>query len=250
MTTHLGRVAALLAVLAFGGCAQTTVRPQQEAIGTGYPRPGRVLVFDLAVTPAEVTANQSIVAQAIDSAQGTNQTEQAIEIGHQVANAFAQDLVDGIRKLGLNAERADRGTPIYDTDVLVLGRFIDVNEGNRLQRLVIGFGMGASTLDAEVYVYQQLRSGRRQLLQFAVHADSGKMPGAAVTMGAGAAAQGGVTAGMAAANVGVSGIKGYRSQIDELASRSAGKATAFISDFAGGQGWILPEQVESTKSMF
>jgi len=45
----------------------------------------------------------------------------------------------------------------------------------------------------------------RTLLAFKTHADSGEMPGAAVTMGAGAAAQGAVTAGMAAANVAVGG---------------------------------------------
>ncbi len=46
------------------------------------------------------------------------------------------------------------------------------------------------------------------------------MPGAAVTMGAGAAAQGTVTASMAAANAAATGIKGYRSQLDAMAKRT------------------------------
>ncbi len=39
------------------------------------------------------------------------------------------------------------------------------------------------------------------------------MPGAAITMGAGAAAQGAVTGGMAAANVAATGIKGCRTSL-------------------------------------
>lgn len=245
-----GVASALLLSLAAVGCARTTAVPQSETSRTGLPQPGRVLVYNFAVTPDEVTTNQSIIAREIAAAEGTNQSQEAIQIGRQVADALASQLVTDLGKAGLNAVRANAGTPIDDTDVLVVGHFLDVNEGNRLRRMVIGFGVGATTLDAEVYVYQQANGIRRALMEFQTHADSGDMPGAAVTMGAGAAAQGGVTVGMAAANAGLSGAKAYRSQIDQLASRSAQKATALIAQLSGREGWISPAQVESAQSSF
>jgi hypothetical protein len=68
---------------------------------------------------------------------------------------------------------------------------------------VIGFGAGASRVDTEAHVYYG--PGRRKLLDFGTHADSGKMPGAAATMGAGDVVEGGVTTGMAATNSGLFG---------------------------------------------
>ena len=70
------------------------------------------------------------------------------------------------------------------------------------------------------------------------------MPGAAVTMGAGAAAQGGATAGMAAANVAAGGVKGYRSQVDAMAGRSADRAAQYLSEFFAREGWIPPDKFQ------
>ena len=67
--------------------------------------------------------------------------------------------------------------------------------------------------------------------------------GALVTAGAGAAAQGGVTAGMAAANVGVGAVKSYRSAIGQMTARSAEQAVAYLSEFFSKQGWIAPDKV-------
>ena len=61
-------------------------------------------------------------------------------------------------------------------------------------------------MDTQVQVLAPSRGAYRRVLEFDTHADSGEMPGAAITMGAGAAAQGAVTGGMAAANVAATGI--------------------------------------------
>lgn len=74
------------------------------------------------------------------------------------------------------------------------------------------------------------------------------MPGAAVTGGAGAAASGGMTAGVAAANMAVSGVKGYRSQVEQMTARSADQAAAYLSQYFAQQGWIPQEKVKSAKT--
>jgi hypothetical protein len=54
-----------------------------------------------------------------------------------------------------------------------------------------------------------------------------------------------MTAGMAAANVAVSGVKGYRSQADFMAGRTADHAADYLSQYFGLQGWIPPDKVKT-----
>jgi hypothetical protein len=78
---------------------------------------------------------------------------------------------------------------ISDSNILVVvGEFHDISEGNRLRRLVVGLGSGASTLDAGVSMYQRVDGAFHPLLAFKTHADSGVMPGAAIMAPVGAAA--------------------------------------------------------------
>ena len=76
------------------------------------------------------------------------------------------------------------------------------------------------------------------LLEFLTTADSGSMPGALVTGGVGAAASGWMTAGVAAANLGMGGIKSYRSGIGAMTARSVEKAVEYLSDYFFRRGWI------------
>jgi uncharacterized membrane protein len=115
----------------------------------------------------------------------------------------------------------------------------------------VGFGKGESKVDIRIQLYgyglDQSRSepetAPTKLLEFETHADSGSMPGAIVTGPAGAAAAGGLTAGVAAANIGVGAIKGYRSAMGEMTSRSADQAVGFLSEFFGRHGWISADKV-------
>jgi hypothetical protein len=229
------------------GCATNVVKPVMESRAGSLPRPARVLVYNPAVSAEDVTENQSIISQAFNSGGEPAQREREQEIGQQAAGAFATELVDGINQLGLPAERAGRYAPAPPDALVVVSQFVNVDEGNRLRRLVVGFGAGASRVDTQVLVYHFVQGRPTKLLEFETHADSGHMPGAAVTMGAGAAAQGGATAGMAAANVAVGGVKAYRSAIEQMAANSGEQAAAYLSEYFGRQGWISPDQVKKAK---
>jgi hypothetical protein len=234
--------AIILSAVCVGACARTVVSPETEMLNFGLPRPQQILVYDFAVTEAEATDHGPAKITANET-NGTPQGEHEIEIGRQVAKALAEELVRGLRDLGFAAERKPRGTPIARRQLLIDGEFLDVDEGNRLERLVIGFGMGASRVDTEAHVYYGAR--RRKLLDFKTHADSGKMPGAAATVGAGVIVGGGVTAGMAATSVGAGTVKEYHSAVERMASHSADQAAAYLSEFFAKQGWIRPDQIKS-----
>jgi hypothetical protein len=58
-----------------------------------------------------------------------------------------------------------------------------------------------------------------------------------------AAAQGGVTAGVAAANVGIGAVKSYLSSMGQMTTHSAEQAMAYLSELFFKQGWIDPDKV-------
>jgi len=231
------------------GCAKTGVTPTQVTWAPGRPAPSKVLVYHFAVTPGQVRENQSIIQRAVRSGSSTTPQKRNAQIGHQVSDRMTVHLVAGITALGLPAEVAALDRDAEIGEMQIVGQFLRVDEGNRLKRTVIGFGAGGSKVDVVTQVYYVTDRGARKMLEFRTHADSGKMPGAAVTMGAGAAAQGGVTAGVAAANVATGSIKAYKSEVDRMAAKSADEAVKYLGEFFQKQGWIRPGQVKSRGMM-
>ena len=228
-----------LVVLCGMGCGKNVVKPK-EVSRASAARPSVVLVYDPTFRDADVTENKSTVALVADPGSGQ---DERTEVGRQVAAAFAAEMVEDINKTGIRAERAVRATPVPPNALIVVGQFVDVDEGNRVKRLVIGFGDGASRLDARIQVYE---TGAK-LLAFETHADSGKMPGGAATLGAGAMVTGGVTAASAVGGVVTGGVKAHLSAIEKLAAKSGAQASAYLSEYFGKQGWIAADRVKQAK---
>jgi hypothetical protein len=226
---------ALLAV----GCAKTNVRTTNEIAYTGMPRPERVLIYNFAVSPDEVKQNSSIFAKMGSSMEGKSQTAEQIQIGREVADALATELTVKIADMGLYPLRATANTPISQGAILITGQFLDIDEGNRLRRNLIGLGAGKSSVDASVSVLAPGSSGMAELIAFDAHADSGSMPGAAVMGPAGAAAGAG-TAAVLATNAAVSGVKSYKSSSAQQAKKIAEKIAGELAKYFAQQGWIDP----------
>jgi hypothetical protein len=241
--------AGLLVALIIAGCGPASINPGTETQPVSTGRPTAIVVYDFAVSSAEVTQNQAIFQRALRAVTMNSDEQQASELqtGHETAKDLSDTLVKQLTDLGFNAQVAQRGTPAPNGALLIDGQFVNIDEGNRLRRLVIGFGAGASKLDTQVKVYQVAGGTTAQLLDFTTHAESGKMPGAAFTMGAGAAAQGGVTAATGAATMGLAGAKTYRSATGYLAGSTAKQIVAYFSQYAANQGWISADQVQKVK---
>lgn len=243
-------IAALFVLtVSVGGCAQTVVQPKYEQRMAGpIIHPSQVLVYDFDVAAAGVSENQGLFAVAHNAMSGTSKNDRELAIAQMVQNRMVEDLVAGIRNLGLPAQRAEHGMALPPDTLVVTGLFTRVDEGDRLQRTALGFGAGQSTVNAKVEVYAPSASGPTKLLEFSTHADSGAAPGALVTGGVGAAAQGGMTVGVAAANMSVGAAKGYRSQVEQMTARSAEQAVAYLSQYFAKQGWIPQEKVKQAKT--
>lgn len=242
-----------LMCVAWGGCAKTVIFSDYHSSQTGLQRPERILVYDFSVTANEVKENQSVFQGAINTVEGVTSAENEQHIADEVRAIAAEELVAGIRNLGLPAERASRNAPVPPKSLAIAGAFLNVDEGNRLQRLVIGFGKGQSKVDILIHAYgyglgEGGSSGATpvKLVEFATRADSGSMPGALVTGGAGAAAGAGAGA-VVGANAAIGTGKSYRSSMENMTARSAEQAVAHLSEYFWRQGWIPRDKVIEVK---
>jgi D-ribose pyranose/furanose isomerase RbsD len=226
-------------------CGQTGVRDIRRVADLNLPRPNRVLIYDFAVSEQEVREYQGIMRQqpAIKDAA----TRERL-LAQEVKDALAEQLVERLTPLGFVVERVARGTAATENDLVVDGQFLTVDEGSPFKRLVVGFGTGASAVQSRVKLYQG--PDTRKLLEFTTQSDSGKMPGVAPTMGAGAAAQGGVTAGMVAVNATVSGVRNYRSEVARMGAASGDQVSRYLSEFFARQNWIRADQVRKARMVY
>jgi Domain of unknown function (DUF4410) len=194
--------ALVLVTIMMSGCAATVVTPQYESHKLRLYRPSRVLIYDFAVTRDQVKENRGFLQGTVNDFEGKTAYEHEGELADEVRQVAAEELVKGIQNLGLPAERVAADTPLPSGAVAITGQFLDVDEGNKAARLVVGFGKGQSKVDIRVQLYgsgavygsgsQGQYAPPAKLLEFGTHADSGSMPGVAVTGAAGAAIGAGV----------------------------------------------------------
>ena len=180
------KAAALAALALLAAC--TSTQSTMETAGETLPQPQVVVVNTFAASPDEVQLDEGLSAeieQAIRARRATSRTEQELQAGHQVADAIADKLVVEIQDMGLRAERGSAVPAGTQNALLIKGRLVSIDEGNRTERVVIGLGAGRSDVRAEVQVYEVTPAGSRLVDQIEVDAKSGLAPGMAESMGAG-----------------------------------------------------------------
>ena len=229
-------------VFFIAACGQTAVRPLSRSEVTHLSRPARLLVYEFAMSDAAVKEYQGILRQ-----QPTEKdpAARANKIKRHATDAATTELVNGLRGLGFTVMLVARGTPAEDNDLQIDGQFVTVDQGNPLRRLLIGFGSGASKVEMRVAVYHG--AARQKLLDFTTQSDSGKLPGAATTIPAGAVVQGGITAGVVASGVIGTGFEAYRTDVVQMARSSAEQSVRYLSEFFAKQGWIGSDQVKKAR---
>ena len=137
-----------------------------------YPSAVEVRDFDFVANA--VTENRSPLNRGIDLFRRSAADQRQDEIGREVAAVISKQTAKKLDKTGLNAVRIPRDSDISmeGNFLLVTGRLLDVDEGNRLTRVAIGLGAGESRLDTEVHVFRVVNGERAEVLAFTTHADA------------------------------------------------------------------------------
>jgi hypothetical protein len=211
--------------------------------GDPLPKPDKVLVYDFNVpsdvisvdtSPAARLHRQRATAEAAGSAGG---------VAREVQTAFAKALLRELQQASVPAAAAGgTDTPAPPHTLQVQGEFTKIDQGNKTQRVFIGFGKGASDVQAHVKVSLAAEQQPEPvvLLEFKVKSQSGKKPGAAATVGAGAATMGAVSAPSAAAGVAAGGITDTAATVEADAGRMAKGVAKQIADLMASQAWAAP----------
>jgi Domain of unknown function (DUF4410) len=206
--------------------------------GDPLPKPEKALVYDFEVPPEVVSVDTSPAARVHRRRAAAEAASSPEALARQVQAAFSKALVRELQQASVPAEAvAGADTPAPPHSLLVKGDFTAIDQGNKTKRILIGFGKGASDVQAHVTVSLASEQEPVALLEFNVKSQSGKKPGAAATVGAGAATMGTVSAPSAAAGVGAGGVLDSAATVEADVSRMAKGVAKQIAQLMTSQPW-------------
>ena len=203
------------------------------------PKPDRVVVYDFAVAPGAVkTDRHPGIRQRIKAAHSSE--DAATFAAEQVENQITKDLVKGLQKrLKAAGIPVEKGTPemeISGNTLVVHGTVTKLHQGHRLRRGTVGLGAGASAVKTECRISMHTAANTIQISELMTEAKSGKKPGMAVTMGAGAAP---------AVAAGATGATAHKSTAQGDAARTGSALAKHIAKWMTTEGWVPPSSQQA-----
>lgn len=184
------RLSAMVAIgLCVGicGCGTARISGRHEIGAVAMTKPTVVYVSDFELEAANVKAEKGIMllpmkapgplGDILPPLPGSPKEPQ--KVAREVVDTMSASLVKELNKSGLNAHRLTPGESVPKSGWLVRGVFMQVNQGNQLQRSMIGFGSGKTDLQAVVDISDLSQGAPKKFYEMNANADSGKAPGSA-----------------------------------------------------------------------
>jgi hypothetical protein len=100
----------------------------------------------------------------------------------EIVSDMADDLTDDLKKAGIDAHRIAPGQPLPGVGWQIRGVFLSVDEGNRLQRAIVGFGAGQSDFQVAVSLDDLSTPNLPPLYQQTEEGASKDKPGAVIKL--------------------------------------------------------------------
>jgi hypothetical protein len=173
----------LLGVTVVGlGCAGARVEVAQQA-PSDAPQPDFLIVERFAVSPWDVKLDRGLSAKALRGLQERDLNEEEQQVGAAVATIAEEETVRLLRQAGIPAYLDSYAPTATRTTALLQGQFLSVDEGDRTQRVWIGFGLGGAKLQIKMQVLQ----GGLMVAEGEVQTTSSLKPGMVASLGVGAA---------------------------------------------------------------
>ncbi|MCX5733153.1 MAG: DUF4410 domain-containing protein [candidate division NC10 bacterium] len=183
-----------LSLLAFG-CAGVTsstekvtggvkVQSVQETGVQPTAPPRTVYVEDFELEHQNLQADEGVrghvgILQRLPVLKPTTSPAQE---AHKLVSLMADSLVASLTEAGVSAQRIAPGAQLPPDGWLLHGAFVEVGEGNRLKRAVIGFGQGSTSMEVMVAVSDLVKRPIAPFIIFGTVKDPNMLPGAVVTM--------------------------------------------------------------------
>ncbi|MDD2711244.1 MAG: DUF4410 domain-containing protein [Verrucomicrobiae bacterium] len=159
------------------GCRSANIKDEQQTGPAPTMSPTVVYVTNFGADLADVKTNKGILGRGGLLNRTTPEEER-----DKLVNLMASALVEQLNKNGVTARRVLADNELPATGWVIRGQFIEIDEGGRTRRALIGFGAGQSSMDLMVNVCDLKNNPNAPFLIFGSDVNSGKMPGAVVTM--------------------------------------------------------------------
>ena len=196
------------------------------------PKPERVLVYDFTVASNAVkTDPMPGIRQRIHNAGSSDdaKTQAARQTQDEITSDMVKELQKRLKESGIPVEKGAAGQPPPANSLAVQGTISKLDEGHRLRRETVGLGAGASDVNTDCQISIQTANGPVLVSDLTTVAESGKKPGVAVTMGAGAAP---------AVAAGVTGATAHKSTAQGDSARTGSAIAKHVAAVMKAQGWI------------
>ena len=153
---------------------------QEQRLGQATALPETIYIKDFELDGANFQGDQSVLSRLPVGSRLMNRGGQNEPAA--IVNNMAEALVDAFNRQNLPAQRLAASNNLPPKGWLINGVFTEVDEGNRIQRAVLGFGQGSTQMTVQVGV-SDLASNNPQapFIIFGTIKDPSKMPGAVVT---------------------------------------------------------------------
>jgi Domain of unknown function (DUF4410) len=205
MTRVVGRWAAVLSVLFLAGCASdggtglggirggAKVTGEQALSPGPGSRPGTVYITDFEIEMPDPQQQSEGLLGGLRPGGQQGPAQRILgrlrhdpgtpeERAHRLVTLMSSSLVGDLNKAGVPAVHLALNAAHPAGGWLLRGVVTHLDEGNRIRRAVVGFGAGATELDVYVSLTDLARDGDKPFYTIDTSADSGKMPGAVITM--------------------------------------------------------------------
>jgi hypothetical protein len=196
LTTRLVGLAATPTIIALGllmGCQikkSATVTGEHDFTAPATNRPTIIYVADFELPPGLIQHQSGLlperpgpVGQVLDRLHGAS-SDRASR-AQQLVALMSKSLLTDFAKAGFKAVRLPPEDPLPAQGWLVRGSFSEVQEGNRLQRSMVGLGTGQTDIRVLSCVHDLSQGPPRPLYEIATDATSGQQVGAAPTIALG-----------------------------------------------------------------
>jgi Domain of unknown function (DUF4410) len=180
-----------LIVLASGlGCKTAKVTSERQFSPPATTKPAIIHVADFELGAANMKQEPGALADRpgpvgrVSERLSGNSQDPAVR-AREIVDLMANSLTKDLTKSGFTAVRLQPGMPVPNQGWLVRGIFLQVDEGNRLRRAMIGFGQGQTDLQLVATVDDLSRGMPKSIYEVATDATSGSTAGAAPTLALG-----------------------------------------------------------------
>jgi hypothetical protein len=177
----------LLAFLGATVCSGTQIKEKANDQLQPTTMPEAICVTDFAIDIAAVKEDSGplggvLKGGPIQRLNPLHRQETPETKAREMVNLLSDSLSQDLRNQQLPAKRIYPGQSVPGKGWVITGQFLEVDEGNRLRRAIIGFGAGETEMQIEVKVTDVGRHPGNPFLILGSTTGSGKMPGAVVTM--------------------------------------------------------------------